>query len=112
MLQILATFQELRQKEYHKLIVNVPAEQLPLVFMACHEVGLVGEAGVQLALASLDFHGTNFSYGGGGDGHFTFDNVVDQTNHLREQSQKEQQQRRELPDNLIHKKYAHTAPPL
>ena len=77
-------------KEFNKLILNVPPSDLPNVFKACQDVGLVGE-GVQFVLSSLDFHGTqNYSYGG-----FNFANVTSQ-----QSSKLKVVSKRELPDRI------------
>ena len=80
------TLQELKQKEYYKLIFHVPANKLASLFQACQDVGLVGED-VQYVLSSLDFHGTNYTYDG-----FSFDHIL-RNKFLR----------REIPDSLVWK---------
>ena len=88
----MTTLQELKMKEFNKLILNVPPSDLPNVFKACQDVGLVGE-GVQFVLSSLDFHGTqNYSYGG-----FNFANI---TSQLLQSSKHLKVVRRELPDRI------------
>ena len=86
----MTTLQELKMKEFNKLILNVPPSDLPNVFKACQDVGLVGE-GVQFVLSSLDFHGTqNYSYSG-----FNFANVTSQ-----QSSKLKVVSKRELPDRI------------
>ena len=47
---------ELKQKEYMKIVTDVPVKDLPIFFQRCQEIGLTGE-GVYYFLTSLDFHG-------------------------------------------------------
>ena len=52
----------MKQKEYTKLVIDVPVSELPTFFQTCQEIGLTGE-GVRFFLLSLDFHGqTNPMY--------------------------------------------------
>ena len=44
-----------------KIVVDVPAKELPIFFQSCQEIGLTGE-GVYYFLTSLDFHGPIESY--------------------------------------------------
>ena len=47
---------EVKQKEYMKLVIDVPVKVLPTVFQICQEIGLTGE-GYYYFITSLDFHG-------------------------------------------------------
>ena len=47
---------ELKQKEYMKLVIDVPVKDFPIFFKACQEIGLAGE-GVNYFFLTLDFHG-------------------------------------------------------
>ena len=47
---------ELKQKEYMKLVIDVPVKDFPMFFQACQEIGLTGE-GVYYFFLTLDFHG-------------------------------------------------------
>ena len=46
----------MKQKEYMKLIIDIPVKELPTFFQFCQELGLTGE-GYRIFLLSLDFHG-------------------------------------------------------
>ena len=47
---------EVKQKEYMKLVIDVPVKVLPTMFQICQEIGLTGE-GYYYFITSLDFHG-------------------------------------------------------
>ena len=53
---------EMKQKEYMKLVIDVPVKDIPLFFQSSQEIGLTGE-GYFYFFLSLDFHGqTNPMY--------------------------------------------------
>ena len=47
---------ELKQKEYMKLVIDIPVKDFPIFFQACQEIGLTGE-GVYYFFLTLNFHG-------------------------------------------------------
>ena len=54
---------ELKQKEYMKLVIDIPVKDFPIFFQACQEIGLTGE-GVYYFFLTLNILIISFSYTG------------------------------------------------